>query len=164
MGHTTYVHQSDQIAIEPAIGWVDLAPRLSEATPSPYRYSDDPIAYTFDGSGHVTVGDIRLRLETERALDADGTERIRRRAVAIVAGSEERYKAYRLDESIARVITDFATAPDGTPRAFPGHLTCDGDEHYQWRLYVRDGRVVEAEPETTYTAPPGNPVGPQPLT
>lgn len=163
MGHDTYIHQADEIAIEPAIGWADLAPRITGPTPS-WRPLDGPITYTFDGSDHVTVGDIRLRLETERALAADGTEHIRRRAVAIVAGSDERYKAYQLTESITRIITDFARTPDGTHRTFPNYLTCEGGEHYEWRLYVRDGRVVETEPETTYIEPPGDPVGPQPRT
>jgi hypothetical protein len=158
MGYNTHI--TGAITMTPPIAWAEYQARPEPVTSGrlPYQHTDN----SFDAE-RIEVGSTALAVDATREVDAAGIERITRQITAIVPLYEEPYKAYDLTSGINQVLTDFGRARDGKPRTFTGYLECLGEDAERWRVYVRDGRAVEATADITYTEPDGSPVGVKPV-
>lgn len=82
-----------------------------------------------------------------RDVDTDQGVLSVRLGVAIVPEGGET-NGYTLIEDVDRIVREFATAPDGTPRQFEGwlHLNWGGGEAV-YRVHVVDGRARSSAPQ-----------------
>lgn len=125
-----------RIVIDPPITWPELAGK-TWATEGDYE-PDPP--YSADAKVHVD----------HRDVDTDQGVLSVRLGVAITETGGET-SAYTLTQSVERIVTEFATAPDGTRRTFTGflHVTWGRGEE-TWRVHVVDGHAVESRPVMTW--------------
>ena len=142
---------TDQIDIAPPLTWAEIKPRLTDH-PSDSRTG--PVPYRYIGGDAVIVGDLMLVIDVVCSDGPNGTERRNLIAAAIAPADDEEVRGLRLDDTLAQIAADFSHSPDGTERAFTGHLSCDGDDGDQWRLYLRGGQVRRVDPDIVWNEPP----------
>lgn len=78
-------------------------------------------------------------------LDAGG--RLRHRGVSIQANPlDEDHRDTTINAELRKIVDDFGTAPDGTPRRFERGIYVEkADEEY--KVFVHDGEVIREEAE-----------------
>lgn len=125
MGYYTIV--SGKIRFEPPLRWTD--------------FKDS--AFYVERSGR---GDLNVRFHVEEdVIDTPDGELTRRTAVALVAATNEGYKAYNLLGHVQQAIDLLGE------RTFTGYLECDGEgQDDLWRIVVRDGTAWKIEPTVVW--------------
>lgn len=124
-----------RIRIDPPITWPELAGK-TWATEG-YRH---PSGYWSDAKVQVQHHDV----DTDQ-----GVMSIRHGVAIVPAGGET--SAATVTESVGRIVEEFGTTPDGTPRTFVGWLhVIWGEGEAVYRVVVRDGRAVEVSPQVIW--------------
>jgi hypothetical protein len=108
----------------------------------PLAHKDIPLALTNFYEG---TGPLRLAVTTTEDDTPDGLV-IRRHADAVEADDGE-VKAYTIEQ-------DLQTLVDRLPldRTYHGYISGQVEDGDQWRLYVRDGKVVKVSPRIVWPA------------
>lgn len=153
MGSNTYV--SGSITFNPPATWNEVLAAMQRTDKvrgsRRFEYDVNPDARSID------CGDVTLTVTVDEQNTADGLVTQRRFVTAVGPGSEEPWPARDFEASLAQVAADFATAPDGTPRRFAGHLQTEfKDEFYMTRCYLVDGELVEHVAEIVWPAAPAS--------
>lgn len=132
-----HVFITNQIDLNPPITWGELQPHLTGSGSRP-----DSVPYHYLGGDALVVGDLMLTIAMIATPGPGDTERHRLIAESIQGASDEAVPGLRLNQTLAQIVTDFSTAPDGTVRTFTGHLECQAPPAYPWFLYALNGEVI----------------------
>jgi hypothetical protein len=105
--------------------------------------ADAVTAAGFPEAGRYGGKDVAVKVVE---VPVEGVPGAYRRLVAAIVPCMSVYTAYQIDEHIQQVVSRW-----GEGRTFSGRIDCvDPIEGDQWRLQVRDGRVVTVKPRIVW--------------
>jgi len=118
-------------------GAITIAPPLTWT-----EYKDSGFA-----PGPRNLAAVALRTH-EEPRDGEGGVMFVRWADGIVPATDERIRAYDLDDEVQAIVDAYRSG-----HTFSGYLEIVGDEQGDlWRLYVWNGRAIRVEPTITWPA------------